>query len=89
MNRNGCISNFITNYIQEIFVQEYESVDISPDDDLIELRLIDSLNIIRIVVAIQEEYNITLNIEDLSINNFSTINKMIKFVSELDEASTL
>lgn len=54
---------------------------ISPDEDLLAAELIDSLGITELVGFLEAEYKIEVADEDLTPENFRTVNGIAAFVS--------
>jgi acyl carrier protein len=51
-----------------------------PDENLLENRLIDSLGLLSIVTFIENTYRISVEDEDMTLDNFSTINAIARYV---------
>jgi len=52
------------------------------EEDLIELGIIDSLGIMKLIVSIEETFGIKVNDEEIVPENFQTLNSMTKFVEQ-------
>lgn len=62
------------------FFREQLAVDVaSADTDLIEIGVLDSL--VDLVMHIEEEFHISVTLEDLEIENFTTVAKMVRYVA--------
>jgi acyl carrier protein len=55
---------------------------LSPDEDLLENGVIDSLGIMKLVVFMEENIGIKVDDEDIVPENFQTLNNMVKFVEQ-------
>jgi acyl carrier protein len=55
----------------------------SPDDDLLEAGILDSMNFIDLVLNLEERFGFTLNIMDLNIEQFRSIRSIAALVSTL------
>ena len=55
--------------------------NIDQDDELIEYGL-DSLNLVKVVLAIEERYNIEFSEEELEFENFSTLKRIINIIEK-------
>lgn len=53
---------------------------LSPDADLFEIGIIDSLGIMKLILFMEESFGIAINDEEIIPENFQTLNKMAKFV---------
>ena len=53
---------------------------ISPDEDLLDQRILDSLGIMKLAVFLEKTYDIEVADEDIVPENFQNLNIMAKFV---------
>jgi len=55
---------------------------IKDDDEIIfgKEKLLDSLNVLHILLFIEMNYNIKINTLELTIDNFNTVNKIVKYI---------
>jgi acyl carrier protein len=58
-----------------------DGASLSPDQDLLAAELIDSLGITELVGFLEDEYGIDVEDEDLTPENFRTVNGIASFVS--------
>ena len=56
------------------------STELSSDDDIFALGLVNSLRALEIVVHIEQTYGITVEVEDLDLDNFRTAARTAVFV---------
>ena len=75
--------------VNEYEINEYEMESLfipitieQVDDDLSELGL-DSLSFIRLIVSLEEEYNVEFKDEDLILSNMNTVKKIFSAVQRL------
>lgn len=54
---------------------------IKPDDDLSSFG-VNSVNFIKLVVAVEEEFGFEFDDEQLDFNNFKTINGIVEYIKE-------
>lgn len=69
--------------IKEFIVNNFlfgDSSGLDFDTDFFEAGIIDSTGIIELVSFIEETYNISVEDEELTRINFSTINNIVKYV---------
>jgi acyl carrier protein len=52
---------------------DQDDIDIQEDDNLLLSGLIDSLGIMRLITFIEQEFQVKVQPEDVTIENFSTI----------------
>ena len=64
------------------FLQERLNVDVlSPEHDLVEAGILDSLMIVDLVLYFEQTFAVALSLEDLEIENFATVARMAGFVT--------
>lgn len=79
-----------TLYIVRGIIKKIAGVDFDDDAPLIMTHRIDSMDIIEIVSALEQEFNIVIESEDIIMSNFDTIRKMSIYVSQkISNASRL
>ena len=61
---------------------DFEHDSISPETDLIEHRVIDSLTILKLVTFLEESCGIAVLDEDIVPENFKNVNSLVKFVEQ-------
>lgn len=54
---------------------------ITDHDDLLKSGVIDSLGVLELVTLMQQEFSVTVGDEDLTPENFQTIERMAQFVA--------
>lgn len=64
---------------------DFEESDFDNDDNIFSLGIINSLFAMTLVTFIEQQFNISIEIEDLDINNFSSINKLSTFVKSKEQ----
>jgi acyl carrier protein len=72
-----------TRDIEVIFSDKLLRHVASPDDDLLEAGILDSMNFIDLVLNLEERFGFTLNIMDLNIEQFRSIRSIAELVSTL------
>ncbi|QDP83208.1 acyl carrier protein [Nocardia otitidiscaviarum] len=55
-------------------------IELSPDDDIFALGLVNSLRALEIVVHVEKTYGITVEVEDLELDNFRSAARAAAFV---------
>ncbi|HLG02432.1 MAG TPA: acyl carrier protein [Bacteroidia bacterium] len=70
----SALKNFIRDYLKEnLFIAAGD------DESLLKTRRMDSIGVVDLAVAIEEEYDAKINFTDITDDNFDTINKMVSF----------
>lgn len=76
------IKETIQQYIAQQFLYDRPEVSLTDDFPLIEQQVIDSLQIIRLISFLQEQFNILFEIEDLRLENFASISPIAALVQK-------
>lgn len=50
------------------------------EDNLIDLGLIDSLQIVQLLAFIEDEYHITIDVDDIDPDNFSSVDTLVQLI---------
>lgn len=62
----------------------------SPDTDLFESGLLDSLSFVDLLVSLEHEFGTTIGLDDLEVDNFRSIDRIARFLrSRLDDTMRL
>lgn len=75
------VSDVIITFIKENFIRGRSQKEISPDESLIDSRIIDSTGILELVMFLEEKYSIQIEDEELVPENLDTINNLTKFLA--------
>lgn len=63
------------------YFKEYSDYQPEDDEDLFESGTLDSFGIVEFLTFLQEELHADVEIEDITMENFSTLNKIIELIS--------
>ena len=55
-------------------------VEFSDDDNIFRKGFVDSLFAVQLITYLEQEFGVKVDNEDLDINNFHSVNKMVSFV---------
>jgi acyl carrier protein len=66
--------------ILEIFLDCFDTRIASPELDLLEARLVDSVRIVDLVLALEERFGVTLAFDELEIEDFRTVSRLAERV---------
>ena len=62
----------------------------SPDTDLFESGLLDSLSFVDLLVSLEQEFGTTIGLDDLEVDNFRSIGRISTFLrGRIDEPARL
>jgi D-alanine--poly(phosphoribitol) ligase subunit 2 len=70
----------VTDRVQRLFLETLNLQVPSPDTDLIEGGLLDSLALVELLFALEREFDVTIALEELDIDSFRTVNRIAQFV---------
>lgn len=63
-------------------LEEEEYNNLSPESDFLDIG-VDSITFIKVIVALESEFDIEFDVEKLMITAFSTIKSMVEYVEEI------
>jgi methoxymalonate biosynthesis acyl carrier protein len=67
--------------VADVFLRSLNLDVPSPDTDLFETGLLDSLAFVELLVAIERDFGVTTSVEDLEVDNFRSIARIAEFVT--------
>lgn len=74
------IESRLTAYLEEQFLNQGEQVDLSRDDDLVDLGL-DSIGYVRLVAFINDTFGVAVPDRDLTIDQFGTVGRIADYLA--------
>lgn len=83
------IKSDIKHYIVDQLVAEPAGLNLKDDDDLLISNLLDSLGVMRLVEYIEGLIDMKIPPEDITIENFQSVNKIAKYLSERSDQLSL
>jgi acyl carrier protein len=75
----------VTDRVQRLFVEALNVEVPSPDTDLIEGGLLDSLALVELLFAIEREFDVAIALENLDIDTFRSVRRIGEFVERSRE----
>lgn len=63
-----------------VFVQHLHVQPPSPNKDLIESGMIDSLTFVELIAGLEQEFSIRIPLADLDLNHFRSIDQIDQFI---------
>jgi acyl carrier protein len=81
MSDNSCeeITKNILKFIHDTFPRARQK-NAMPNDFLLEQRFIDSMGLLDVIVFVENTYKISINNEDVTNNNFATVQNIAEYV---------
>lgn len=76
------MENIIINYIKSEFHGDNPDLDIHPEDDLLTAGLVDSMGMMRLIQHIEEQFEIRVAPQDMTIENFITVEAMSNYIQQ-------
>lgn len=73
----------IINYIIQELHGGKSDLEIFPEDDLLGSGLIESMGMMRLIQYIEEEYDFRVAPQDMTIENFMTVEAMVAYVQKV------
>ena len=70
--------NTIKEKVLDFFKINYGLGNLNLDEDLFKSGLVDSMALVVMIIHFEKEFNIKINTSDITVETFSTINKIIK-----------
>lgn len=71
--------------IQAILSEVKPGLTVEPDQELVRTGVLDSVDIMSVVMALAEEFDLEISLLDLKEENFHTANAILALVNRLEE----
>ncbi|MEE0931174.1 MAG: acyl carrier protein [Acutalibacteraceae bacterium] len=68
------------NKVKEFLGQYMDVATVADDDNIFEMRLVNSLFAMQLVNFIEQEFDVTLDNDELDIDNFKDINSIVSLI---------
>ncbi|WP_086478237.1 MULTISPECIES: acyl carrier protein [Arenibacter] len=75
----------ITYICEDLLNNELES-GLSPQDDLLGSGILDSLGMMKLILFIEQKYNITVPPQDMIIENFMTVSHITNYLTNKEQS---
>ena len=69
----------------EILAELHPDIDFETTEDLIDDGILDSLDIVSLVAAIDTEFGVTIPAEEIIPENFNSASALVELITKLDE----
>lgn len=77
------MENKIITYIIDELHDGNTTIEIAPSDDLLGTGLIESMDMMRLIQFIETEYSIKVEPQDMTIENFMTVEAMVQYINRV------
>ena len=77
----------LTRRLEQLITQTLNIEPPGPRADLIDGGILDSLALVELLYAIEQEFAILIPLNDFDVERFRTIERLAKFVQECERAS--
>jgi acyl carrier protein len=75
----------VTDRVQRLFVEALNIHVPTPDTDVIDGGLLDSLKLVELIFALEREFDVSIALENLDIDTFRSVSRIADFVEETRE----
>lgn len=75
------VRNEIGAFLRDNYLYLHPGVDLGDDDDLLELRIMDSMGFVELVEEVQQRFGVVVADDEITAANFGSINAVAAFVS--------
>lgn len=76
MQRNSSLVSAITSVLRERLM----IVVVSPEIDLLETALVDSIGLVELILELEERFGVSLPMEDLEIDDFRSVHRIADLI---------
>lgn len=76
------VEQTLCSYITQTLLPPDYGIEVKPDDDLLSIDYLDSMQFMRLVQFTEETYALKIPAEDLLIENFQTVERLTHYLSE-------
>lgn len=66
--------------IRQFLAKFFQNYDLQDDEDIFSLGFVNSLFAMQLVLFVEQQFQITVENEDLDLDNFRTINALTNFI---------
>jgi acyl carrier protein len=80
------IETEIKTSIRQFLARHFRNYDLQDDEDIFALGFVNSLFAMQLVLFVENEFGITVEDQDLDIDNFRTINALTALVTHKKDA---
>ncbi|MEM6613076.1 MAG: acyl carrier protein [Cyanobacteria bacterium P01_C01_bin.72] len=80
--------NEVQSRIKVFLAKFFGNHDLQPDEDIFALGFVNSMFAMQLVLFVEQEFKITVDNEDLELDNFRTINAITSLVERKSAVST-
>jgi D-alanine--poly(phosphoribitol) ligase subunit 2 len=78
----------VTSEINTVLRDHLNIIVDSPDTDLLETGLIDSIGLVELILQLEERFGVSLPMDTVEIDDFRSINKIADLITRLSPSST-
>ena len=79
MNNNG-VNETLRSYIAENILYSSKGFPYSDDTSFLENGIVDSMNMMEIVMFVEEKFGVAVTDEDITPDNFDSVNQLADFI---------
>lgn len=75
------MDKLLIDYIKRELHGDGADLDIHPQDDLLGSGLVESMGMIKIIGFIEQQFDIAIPAQDMTIENFLTVEAMVNYIA--------
>jgi len=75
------LNNKIRKYIESNLIVFEDEADFSDSDNIFQMGFVNSLFAMKLLAFIEQEFNITVENDEIDIKNFSSVNSIVTFIT--------
>ncbi len=80
------MNEILITYICEVLLNNELESGLSPQDDLLGSGILDSLGMMKLILFIEQKYNITVPPQDMIIENFMTVSHITNYLTNKEQS---
>ncbi len=80
------MNEILITYISEDLLNNELESGLSPQDDLLGSGILDSLGMMKLILFIEQKYNITVPPQDMIIENFMTVSHITNYLTNKEQS---
>jgi acyl carrier protein len=82
MNNEDAMEDTLIEYIKTEFLRDESATELDAETDLLLSGILDSLGVMRLVGFIEKQFNVAVPPQDVTIENFMTINTLTSYLEK-------
>lgn len=80
-------SNLIVDRLGALFVEHFHVAVPSPDTDLLESGILDSLQLVELLLQLEQRFGLRVKVDDIELDNLRTLARIARLLAVNGEAA--